>query len=815
MVDLDLNNFLGQYFDEAKDRLRCINQCLVLFESGDIDDAQLTLLRRQAHTIKGAAQMLGIKDMSDTAHLFEDVMEHMIQHPDSRTQPMIQFLFDLHDQLEKRLEHPDRGAWLDAVPLKERFRQLQYDLVQLQKNTTDGNDVYAKDIGNIRQRNKCRAQGQSNNHLIADIMGAIEESTDSGASRSADGILLPVELSAGVLSDHADNFRPGVSRLELERDEQQEGSGHYLRVDRERISYLSNQIIELSSDRYRIDSMEEKFEAILSDLRQLNHIMQKFEANIQGNWDAVKRARVAGKVRIALEHQLRQTQLLGEELRHNQSRSSIMLDDVRVQVLALMLRPLNSIFSVFPRTVRDIAVRCEKKVQLLVAGESVEMDQVVAEALVEPLIHLINNAVAHGIERPEGRLRCGKPVEGQVTILARQKGSDIQIEIIDDGQGIDVEQIRDLAIARDIITQTEADGMDSAAILELLFHSGFTTQQTVNDISGRGMGLNVVHNAVCKLTGSIHIHSVKGQGTRFTLSLPVSIAVQQARIFRIADQRFGMLVNVIEAILPLDSQSIENGPDPCNREYINYKNHQAPIIDLRQTLRQMADSDRRLRDRRLRDADVLVVEHMEGYLGIVVDKVFDPVEVIVHALDPYLKRYQPVGVMGNTIIADGSVLLLIDPDGIMEMWRTAPDIIEPGRQPWPAGQTFDQRVMLVDDSLIALQLEKRMLESFGLQVDTAIGGTDALEKIRLRDYDLLITDLDMPRLNGFDLIRQLRAEQRYEALPVLVIAACDSYGDQQRAKEAGADACLAKQGMNSDELLRALQSLLVCHSMKK
>jgi len=784
MADFDLSNFLDQYFDEAKERLRCINQCLVLFESGDLSNENLNLLRQQAHTIKGAAQMLGIKDMGDAGHLFEDVMEYMIRHPDSRTQPMVQFLFDLHDQLEKRLEHHDRGVWMDTATLKDKFNQMQYDIKHHKKSSAAANH------GEVQRR--------SNSKLTIDTTGDIEPSIDSLNSQTVSGISVPSALNKDIFQEDLDNFRPDVSHFELERGEQQEGSGNYLRVDSERLNHLSNQIVELSSDRYRVESMEEQFETILNDLQELKHVMQVFEGNAQANWNAEKRSRVISEVRISLERQLRQTQLLGEELRHNQSRSSILLGDLRDQVLSLVLRPLNTIFSIFPRTVRDVAARYEKKVQLLVAGESVEMDQVVAEALVEPLIHLLNNAVAHGIETPEERLQCGKPAEGQVAILARHKAGEIQIEVVDDGRGIDVEQIRNLALERGIITQTEADDMGPNEIIELISFSGFTTQHKANKLSGRGMGMSIVCAAVRKLAGSILIHTRKGQGTRFTLSLPVRIAVQQARIFRIGDQRFGMLANAVETVLPLSNESVGS----CSSGFINYKHHRVPMIDLRQVLGQEQPGLPQL------PFQVLIVGHLEDCFGVVVDEVLDEVEIIVRALDPYLKYYQPVGVMGNAIIADGSVLLLIEPNGIRQMWRTSQNIREADKEIMPAGQPFNQRVMLVDDSPIALQLEKGMLEGFGLEVDTAIGGADALEKIGLRDYDLLVTGLEMPGLSGFDLIRQLRMEERNKTLPVLAISMCNSHDGQQQAKEAGADAYLAKQELNSDVLLSELQLLL-------
>ncbi|RME38782.1 MAG: hybrid sensor histidine kinase/response regulator, partial [Deltaproteobacteria bacterium] len=332
---------------------------------------------------------------------------------------------------------------------------------------------------------------------------------------------------------------------------------------------------------------------------------------------------------------------LREEVRSSNARTAMMLDELRDQVLRLMVRPLDSVFSTFPRAVRDAAVRSGKKVQLLIGGESVELDQAVAEALVEPLVHLLNNAVIHGIEPPEVRRSLGKPEEGQVTILARQSGSEIRIEVIDDGAGIDVERVRRRAVELGVTTEVEAEAMDSAEVLEMIFRPGFTTAADVTERAGRGIGMNVVQDTIRKLTGTIRVYTKPGKGTRFSIQLPVSIAVQSAMIFRIGGMRFGMLTHMTEQAIPLREFEIETGPG--NKPYVRYRRHLVPLVDLRKLLLK-SDSEPLSAN-----PYVLIAEHIEGFVGILVDELYDEAEIVVRDLDPYLKRYQTPGLMGNTI----------------------------------------------------------------------------------------------------------------------------------------------------------------------
>jgi len=790
MAEFDVSAFLASFFDEASQRLQSINQKLLLLESGEIDDEGVIQLRRDSHTIKGSAQMLGVQDVSELAHLFEDAIDATLQCVPENRQALTQFLYDLHDSLQQRLQHVDGKPRLDTASMRETFIALQKSLQAGQENSTGSmtqtTDAPAKK--KIRKTKSRKKRAQVPGNLIAAVMGSIEGSLqpdEHAADTAAD--VANNETQQDVKAVETVNFRPDLAGLAMHASDAGQGSGNFLRVDRTRFDRLSNQIIELGSGRYMEVFPQQQLQQAVRGFRGLKESMPT-DIEPQAAWQR------------EFDRQLRQLQQLGESMRSRQQRSTAMLDDLRDQVLGLMLRPLHTIFAVFPRTVRDIGMRSGKKVQLLLAGDAVEMDQEAAEKLTEPLVHLINNAVAHGIESPAERQQCGKPEQGQISIIASQKGSDVEIIVSDDGKGMDIDMIRDSAIAKGLVSQAEAVEMDASEIMELIFQPGFSTRHKVDDLAGRGMGMSVVQKALHELTGTIHIHSEQGQGTRFSLTIPASIAVRQAMVLRIAGQRFGLLANLVRQIIPFSQLEIKQGHGPYRHGYIDFEQHRAPVIDLHRSLKQRKPAQQD------GQASVIIVEHLEGFLGLVVDEIIDEKEILIREMDPYLKRYQPTGLMGCTITHDGGVLLLIDPDGLKEMWRTAPD----PELAMSGSGAFYQRLMLVDDSGIALEIEKTMFETKGFSVDTAIGGADALEKIGLQDYDLLVTDLGMPGMDGIELITQIRSLEQYKTLPILMLATLESADEKKRALAAGANAYLVKRHLKSeDEKLVTLLSELL------
>ncbi len=837
MSEFDLSGFIASFFDEARDRLASINQRLVALESGSLDEEELNSLRRDAHTIKGSALMLGVTDVGEMGHLFEDAMEKLIEHAEFRTGEMVQFLFDLHDRLAERLQKPDSQEHLDVPGFRREFDRL-CEAIAAGSAPAPEPPAAVDEVG-LPPLEEILAADDAGEMLIgAEEAEAWKRSATAEAEQPAAAPEQPTATDAaeeeGSVPDHADmafaaenvgEFRPDMSKFEMQTLGRRQGSGHYLRVDSDRLAMLSNQVMELSIEKARSLGMLDQFSGLHRDMRELRRHWRQLQATLEPllQLRGPEEAAALRSMEELFERQLKHVQRFGDDLRYERDRNAIVLNDIRDQILSLMLRPLDSIFSTFPRAVRDTAMRFDRRVRLQIGGKSVEMDQGVAEALVEPLVHLLNNAIAHGIEPPEERLLAGKPEEGLISIMAKQSGSEVHIEVIDDGRGIDVDLVRRVAIERGVTTKFEADQMDSAEILEMIFRPGFSTHDDVDNLAGRGIGMNVVQDTVRKLTGSVRIHTEKGRGTRFLLSLPVSIAVQHALQFRIGDQHFGMLTHMIEQVMPLDAfermDQETGGAEGEKLSAVRYGKHHLPLVDLRHVLR-----DQTRTPAAATRPHVVIAEHIEGYVGIVVDELYEESEIIVRDIDPYLKRYQAPGLMGNTIVSDGSVLLLIEPYGIKEMGRTAPDMtlqneyaaqqsevreqaVETEQAEQEQVQTAQPKVLLVEDSLIAREIEKKMLQSAGFNVRTAIDGVDALEKIRSESFDMIVTDLEMPRLDGFGLVRQIRNESRFEDMPILVISTRESAEDRMRALDAGADAYLVKQQLSHQGLRDTLHKL--------
>ncbi|MDQ6978215.1 MAG: response regulator [Ghiorsea sp.] len=814
MADFDLSNFLASFFDEARERLSAINQALVAFESGSLNETGLVALRRDAHTIKGSALMLGVNDIGKIAHVFEDMVESLIEHSDWQKPVAIQFLYDLHDLLEKRLADVDNPELIDTKAAEAKYTEV---IATLQKDAADlavaesnlHDDLATSLVKEVEALNLPeKVLNETSHHDIEDhddlsltniniqLESAFPESKgqdNTDRLSAADAVDEETVFEMPLLAPES-AFRPKISAEDQKVVGERKSSGRFLRVDAERLEALSHHIIEMSTVQSSQGQRNQKLKEAQLGLRLLRREWQQMRFRFAQQPSMADSLKVMDRL---IEDQLRKTQQLMEESRFQEEHQSLTLKELRDQVLSLMLRPLDSIFATFPRAVRDIANKIGKRVNLVVDGKSVEMDQGVAESLVEPLIHLLNNAVAHGIEDADERERLGKPKDGQVTIIARQNGSEVQIEVMDDGRGIDPEFIRKAAVKRGVTTQDEVDLMDSAEVLELIFRPGFSTLTEVDEMAGRGIGMNIVQDAIRKLTGSIKIHSEVGQGARFTISVPISIAVQEALMFKIGAQRYGMLTHLIEQAIVYNEKDIIHGA--AGKRFLKYNNHQVPIVDLRAM---MYGSNMQLSD----TPYIIVAEHIEGFVGIMVDELLGDGEVVVHDLDPYVKRYQPQGLMGNTIVEDGSVMMLLEPYGIKEMGRTSPNQainIEVKEE-----DKLRFNILLVDDSLIAREVEKKIFESLGFVVETAIDGMDALEKLEASTYDMVVTDLEMPRLDGFGLVRQIRNQPKYEDLPIMVISTRESSEDRLRALEAGADSYLVKQHLDAESIVSTVKALV-------
>jgi len=796
----DLSDFVGAFFDEARERLVAIEGRLVRFEQGKLPEEELVALRRDAHTIKGSALMLGLKDIGEAAHVFEDAMQHLIDHPEHRNPSFVNFLFELHDALSKRMADGAEGAAIEVDAWRARLERLirgeedQQAPAQERKPEEEAPTAAPLIGAEEVQARKTEELEEEPSELLDALQQEIAGKTEQVAFASEEEAKpLPPKEAEEAEGTEENPYRPNVDAVRMQARAVRRTSGRFLRVDAERVEALANRLIELTMQKERGEDLMRQAEAAMAALDAAERRLQMLpraggdEAWAQA-FDAIDAAR-------------RRWRAVLDAIEIEQQRTGLMLDELRDEVMRLMLRPLDTVFAMFPRAVREVASKEGKKVRLVVAGESVEIERSVAEALGEPLVHLINNAIVHGIEPPEERKALGKPEEGQVSIIASQHGNEIRIEVIDDGRGIDVEKIKQVAIERGVTTAAEAEAMDRTELLELIFRPGFSTREGAGTFAGRGIGLNAVQSVIRRHTGVIRIETEVGKGTRFIISLPVSVAVQRALVFRIGDQKFAMLAHMVDHVSPFSPEMALQ--DEKGRAAIRYGKALAPLIDLRGLIAPKSERE---------GGYLIFAEHIEDYVGIVADELLGEPEIVVRELDPYLKRYELPGVMGVTLLPDGDVVFLLEPNGLKEMGRTSPDVRlreEAERaEAKQAEQARGLRVLLAEDSLIAREVEKRMLEAAGFAVEVAIDGQDALDKLKLFKPDVIITDIEMPRLDGFGLVQRVRNMPELSSVPIMVISTRESAEDRMRALDAGADAYLVKQQLTSEQLRRTIDELL-------
>jgi chemosensory pili system protein ChpA (sensor histidine kinase/response regulator) len=420
--------------------------------------------------------------------------------------------------------------------------------------------------------------------------------------------------------------------------------------------------------------------------------------------------------------------------------------------------PIGRLFARVAQQVREAARATGKTVSLTVRGESAEVDNGIIEQIADPLLHLIQNAVAHGIESETERLRRGKAAAGHVTLSASQEGGFILVEIEDDGRGIDTELLRRHAVERGLLHATEANTLPDREALNLIFVPGFSTASAVTQTSGRGVGLDVVRTNVSRLNGEIHVETEPGRMTRFVLKLPLTMAIVDALMVRCGSETMAFPLTAVSSIRSIAAHEIGSSG---GRETVWLDDRTIDLIRLDRALDLVASPPPTRRP-------VVVMRGGGKPFGVAVDELLGKEEIVIKSLGALLDGAGPFS--GATISGEGRVILLLDPTLLREA-ASRPSAARPGEAAGTPGEPADTRpsVLLVDDSVSIRKFVGQMLEKAGFRVATAIDGQDALQQLVELVVDVVVTDLEMPRLNGYALIEDLRRRAATRDVPVIVM----------------------------------------------
>ncbi len=455
------------------------------------------------------------------------------------------------------------------------------------------------------------------------------------------------------------------------------------------------------------------------------------------------------------------------------------------ELKAICTLPVRTVLEPLRRSVRDLCKQSGKLARLSIVGGEVSLDRRVLEMLRGPLVHLVRNAVDHGLELPEVREARGKHREGAIVIRVEQHGNMLFIEVSDDGNGLDLELIRRVARERGIVPGAELDSMGAGQLQQLIFRNGFSTRATVTELSGRGVGMDVVRNQIQALQGQVEVHSMPGQGTRFSMSLPADLGSSPVLVVRSGEHQLGIPMAAVETSLLARSGDLRVAR---SRAQLSHREQLIALHDLGALLALRQPEAPR------EGQPLLVLQSQGRRLALAIDEVIGDRELVIRPLPPEVRdlpAYQ-----GAATLARGELVLIVRPDWLSGFERR------------DAPLTGTRRALVVDDSLTARALHRTALESGGYSVHTASSGRQALEQLRHSSYDIMVSDIGMDEMDGFELTLEARRRNELEAMPIILVSARDSDADKQRGAASGADGFLSKKDCASGRLLAEVHAVI-------
>ena len=498
--------------------------------------------------------------------------------------------------------------------------------------------------------------------------------------------------------------------------------------------------------------------------------------------------------------------VLSKAMERDQRATSIMVDNLLDDTKKLLMLPFATLLQSFPKLVRDLSRDQGKDVELVIEGEDIEIDKRILEQMKDPLIHILRNCIDHGIEKPEVRARGNKPPRATVTIAVSQVDDKVEIVITDDGGGIDAEKVKAAALVRGIITSEEAQRLSEQEAIALIFQSEVSTSAIITEISGRGLGMAIVRERVEKLGGQVAVTTSLHHGTTFRLLVPVMLATLKGILVQVADQVFVLPTASVEKVAQIkieDIQTVEN------RETIVYDGRAVSLARLDDVL-ELGAPGRKAETAKL--LPVVVLGSSDKRIAFSVDEVLHEQEVLVKSLGKPLSRVRNVA--GATVLGSGKAVPILNTLDLLKSavkggrrsdFRGVAPAAEGAGAP---GEAARKSILVADDSITSRMLVKNILEAAGYQVKVAVDGMDAFTALRAQDFDLVVSDVEMPRMNGFDLTEKIRADKRLADLPVVLVTGREAREDQERGIDVGANAYIVKSSFNQSNLLEVIRRLV-------
>lgn len=835
--DGDVPDEILEFFvPEAEEHLQVVTECLLALEANP-NAADIHRLFRAMHTVKGSAAQVGLHRIARVAHRAEDLVGRLRDGELRPSAEIVDICLEAVDTLKKFLYR----QWSDEGTLQSAVKSLLTRIARLAPEGDDSASPFPS-ATTPQEAAESALEEPAAEERSAQPAPALESPVAEGAAAEAvpaeaeaEPVLagkkelaaMPQSKSVRIALERLDRMMNAVGELVINRTRMMgrvselERLADVLNFSKARMSEKVSEFTEKHEFSRLPSASPAPFEPALyrAALSGYSHALDdgpseftELEMDRYDDFNILSRSLT--EISADITEVLTQLDGFVRRVDTDIDEFSKLAHRLQDEITQARMVPIGNLYTRISRTVRDAAKAAGKQVELDLAGAETELDNNIIQQISDPLIHLVRNAVAHGLERTEERYLAGKPDAGTVAVRAYHRGNHVYIEVEDDGRGIDYEKVLNTALEAGLVTPEDAAPMAERDLLEFLFHPGFSTAPRKTELAGRGVGLDVVRANLAALNGEVEIDTQLGRGTRFTLKVPLTLIISQALFVRCGPHSFAMPLAFVEEIRRLSQSEIEEVGGKL-------------LTRVRDVVTEIVRLDQQLGLEPIEPVNgwyrMVIVNVAGRQVGVVVEEVLRKDEIVIKSLGEYLRNAKLFP--GATIAPDGSLILLIDVNRLVAgeamerkplMASTVARVFAPGAAAVAAGTLpaavvdavpDDKVVVLADDSISVRKFVGRMLEKAGYRVRLASDGLEALEIVTQSRCDLVVTDLEMPRTNGYELMAHLRQDASTAALPVMVVTSRAGAKHRDRALKEGAVAFLTKP-VQEDTFLAEVERLI-------
>ena len=777
---------LELYLQEAGEQLDDINYLLLKLEKQPENEELQHHLMRCMHTLKGSSSMVYARQIESLSHRCEDILEKNINEKRLMDSNLFDLLFEVMDEVQ---------FILDGIRAHKKETVRHHGLI-LKKLDTYMN---APAMPAAAEETQPEPEAEPAPPAPEAAVVMVEAETPEEVNRKETYLRLNINKMNHLLNLAAElvisnnQFKSQLDRLK----NLMPMLNTNLKVFRDTEDYLNTMVREGKRIQEIIDPLVEDKPGTKESMKKQIDNVQRVLKNVKAIQDEL----------TSLSHTMKEnSKTYDENLQKLNKLSNELLDEI----MQARLVPINMLFQRFHRPIRDLARQLQKQIRLSIRGEETELDRTLIDELHEPLLHIIRNAIDHGLETVDARKKEGKNPEGTLEIKASRDRNQVIIEIKDDGRGIDLEGVKAAAIEKGLLSEADGEEMSDQELFEYLFYPGFSTAKETTLVSGRGVGLDAVKTQIEKAKGDIRMYTEKGKGTTFSIRVPISLSVIQSMLVDVSGHVYSVPLLQVEETLHVSGQDLLSDD---GKFYIRYREKKIPVLQLQHLLKMRNNQDKTISP--AASYPVIMVQDEGNRVALLVDKIIRREEILIKSLGPGLRRLKYIS--GGSIMADGQVVLVLDVPQIIQDMLKGVTYVRSEEEPEAVKEALPVKeeaavstgsirsarkrkriegrkpvALVVDDSLSIRKYLSSLLMQRGYVTDTARNGYEALELLNKQDFDIMVTDLEMPKLSGYELIETLRYDQRFTGFPIIVLTGRAGDNFRQLTTELGADAYIIK-----------------------